>query len=129
MRATEFITEVTYGHGIVGKRPLYGKSTRPVATLEIDLHTEYRQNREGYRPIRDDEIEKVLQKVGRNRELIMNTIAPNQVVQLYDPQMNIGLLLQRLSPERRGGPDILRAKTVTPGRMWGMHDREEIELR
>jgi len=129
MRATEFITEVTYGHGIIGSRPLYGKSTRPVATLEIDLHTKYRQDREGYRPIRDEEIEKVLRKVGRNRELIMNTIAPAQVVQLFDPEMNISLLLLRLSPEKRGGPDRLIAKTVTPGPMWGKDDRKEIELR
>lgn len=129
MRATEFITEVVFGHGIIGKRPLYGKGTRPVASLEIDLHTKYRQDREGYRPIRDEEIEKVLQKVGRNRELIMSTIAPNQVVQIFDPQMNISLLLQRLSPEERGGPDRLIAKTVTPGPMWGREGRKEIELR
>ena len=59
----------------------------------------------------------------------MSTIGPNQVVQLFDPQMNIGVLLQRLSPEKRGGPDRLIAKTVTPGPMWGKTDRKEIELR
>jgi hypothetical protein len=114
---------------IIIKRNMYGKGTMPVATLEINPHTVERQTREGYRPIRDEEVEKVLQKIVRNRELIMNTIAPGQVCQVYDPQMNIGMLLQHRSPPRRGLPPQIVALTITPGRMWGKDDREEVELR
>lgn len=125
MRATEFITEA-----LIPLRNLFGKGTKPIATLAINPHTVERQNRPNYRPIRDDEIERVMQKIVRNKEIIMKTIAPRQVCSVFDPEMNIGMMIQRRRPEKPGGLDQLIVVTVTPARMWGKeHERVEIDLR
>lgn len=128
MRAIEFVAE-SHEHGVVSKRYLYGAGTNPVAVIEIDKHAIDRMEREGYRPIRDSELERVLGKVSRNLERILTTIAPPQVCSIYDEQTNVACLIQCKSPYRRGGPIRLVVTTMTPGRMWGREFREEIDLR
>lgn len=127
MRAAEFITESRVE--IVGRRFYYGVGNRPDLLILIDKHAEERLDRPGYRPLRVEEVERVMAKVPRNLELIQKQIGPGQRCSAYDHEMNIAIGLQSKDPTPTGIQRMIMT-TVVPGHMTGADETyPEIELR